>query len=269
MYHFSENHPLILDLHMANKTENFYSTDSESIYEKNKLIHGKNWYYRNSTIEYKFNSLGYRTKEIHELQNDFVLTFGCSYTEGVGLPTHELWPTKLANLRGTDLYNAAKQATGIDFQHHNALRWSNATVPDPKLVIVQWPYKTRKRFGFIQEDGTIGLGDETGSKSIDGKWWERRYVIDQGELQLNILTWIEGFNNIWKLKGVPVLNFTWDDDLVELLASSKYMVYHIPITPESRAFRARDIVHDGIGVHDETTEYLYKCLQLPNFTFKV
>jgi len=42
-------------------------------------------------ISYNFNSKGYRTKEIEDLQKDFILTFGCSYTQGIGLAKEDMW----------------------------------------------------------------------------------------------------------------------------------------------------------------------------------
>lgn len=268
MYYYSEKFPLILDKQHINKVEYFFSTDSHDIYKKNLIKYGETWKYYDTTIEYKFNSLGYRTKEISELHNDFMLTFGCSYTEGVGLPQSDVWPEQLSKNIKIDLYNAAKQATGMDFQFWNAMRWTQTNQPDPKLVIVQWPQKTRKRFSSTGDE-YFNLHDASYEKSIDGKWWTRRYIIDPAELSMNVLMWFEGFNNLWNLRNVPVLNFTWDEDLEQHLMPSKYKLHHINCYPINQKYKARDIAHEGTEVHTLTSKNLKQILKTGSFTFKV
>ena len=269
MYHYSEKFPLILDKTRINKVEHFFSTDSERIYKKNLKKYGETWEYYNTAIEYKFNSLGYRTKEISELHDDFMLTFGCSYTEGVGLSQSDVWPEQLSQIIKIDLYNAAKQATGMDFQFWNAMRWAQTNQPDPKLVIVQWPQKNRKRFSFTQKDESFILQDESYQRSIDGKWWTKRYIMDPAEMSMNILMWFEGFNNLWNLRNVPVLNFTWDNDLEQHLMPSKYKLHNIDCYPATQKSKARDMGHFGTEVHTLTTNNLKKILKNGSFTFKV
>jgi len=248
-----------------NKTINFYSTDNEIFFKNNNLKLGESWKYYNSTIEYKFNSLGYRTKDIHELTDDFLLTFGCSYTEGIGLHKNDLWCKKVAKYLNIDLYNHAKQATGVDIQCYNALLWNMRQMPKPKLVIVQWPYKARKSFGFKKRN-CIDIDDMSETQTADGQWWGKRYIQDSGEMELNLLFWFESFNNSWKLAGVPVLNFTWDDDLAENFERSKYQIYYINPAHKDKA---RDLEHDGPLFHLDTANEIQKLLQLSDFTHKI
>jgi hypothetical protein len=248
-----------------NQTIDFYSTDSKTAFLKNYISFGKSWRYHKPSIEYKFNSLGYRTKEITDLNKDFLLTFGCSYSEGVGLHQSELWCEDISKHLNIDLYNHAKQATGIDIQYYNAMLWNMNQMPKPKLVIVQWPYKARKSFGFRKKN-CIDIRDMSETPTADGKWWDKRYIQDSGEMELNVLFWIESFNNVWKLAGVPVLNFTWDNDLSEHLERSKYQMFYIK---NKNRDKARDQIHDGPLFHAETSAQLKGILKLSNFTDKV
>lgn len=248
-----------------NQTVFYLSTDSKEVFKKNKAIMGPDWKYYNNPIEYKFNSAGYRTKEINDLETDFVLTFGCSYTEGVGLHTEDIWTHHVSEYLGYDLYNHAKGGTGMDMQYYNGTLWNMANRPLPKLVIAQWPYKTRKHFAH-KEQNRIFICDHSYVNTVDGKWWKKRYIQDQGELEINILHWFENFNNTWKLAGVPVLNFTWDDNLRENLTRSRYQLYQI----RTKTFdRARDLSHDGAISQKETADRIKKLLKLPNFTDKI
>jgi len=265
MFNLYDTNSFLIYEEMCNSVSNFYSTDSEQLFRNNNKKLGKHWKYYKSTIKYKFNSLGYRTKEITDLNKDFLLTFGCSYTEGVGLYQNELWCENIAKNLNLDLYNHAKQATGIDIQYYNAMLWNMNQMPKPKLIIVQWPYKTRKSFGSRQNDH-LYITDLSGTSTADGKWWGKRYIQDSGEMELNVLFWIESFNNVWKLAGVPVLNFTWDHDLSEHLTRSKYQMYYIK---NKNRDKARDLSHDGPLFHRETAEKIKKLLTQSNFTDKI
>ena len=150
-------------------------------------------------------------------------------------------------------------------QCYNALFWNLSNLPKPKIVIVQWPYKDRRSFGSREHDG-ISIADRSYTKTLDGKWWKKRYIQDTGEQELSILLWYESFNNIWKQMNVPVLNFTWDSNLLSCVQRSKYKIYFIK--PNSHD-KARDCQHDGVLYHRDTAEQLKKIIELLNLTHKV
>lgn len=263
MYRIYPDSLLIIDEEMKNQTVDWYSSDNKNEYRKHV---GKDYYtWTDAKIEYKFNSLGYRTKELKDLEDDFFLTFGCSYSEGVGINADQIWNHYIAQNLNLDLYNCAKQATGLDIQYINAMLWDLNKLPNPKLVIVQWPHKARKSFVFNERD-CLRLEDQSELKTPDGYWWGRRYISDTGEMSMNVITWFESFNNIWKLKGVPVFNFTWDDDLSEELTRSKYQLWKI----KPKTFdKGRDYMHDGPQFHKETADKILDLLKLSNFTDKI
>lgn len=262
MLNFHNDKSLLVETETVNATMNWHSTDSLERYN-NQSTKFKNQH--NYEIIYKFNSLGYRTKEIEDLDKDFLLTFGCSYTEGIGLNAEDIWNNDVAKNIGLDLYNCAKQATGFDVQYYNATLWKNSNLPIPKLVIVQWPQKARKQFGFHRSD-SIELQDMSLTPTRDGIWWGRRYIMDTGEMHLNNFMWFENFNNIWESLNVPVLNFTWDNDLEKVLDRSNYKMWNIiPGIYD----KARDNGHDGAQFHRSTAEQLVEILKLSNFTYKV
>jgi len=263
MIEFYNDKPLLVRNELVNKTLNWYSTDSKDQFKQQSNNFKKNHEYE---IVYKFNSLGHRTKEIQDLDKDFLLTFGCSYTEGVGLNTDKIWNDRISKDLDLDLYNCALEATGMDVQYYNATLWKNSNLPTPKLVIVQWPQKARKQFAF-QLSKYIGLQDMRETPTKDGNWWDRRYIIDTGEMYLNNFMWFENFNNIWQSMNVSVLNFTWDDDDLEvILKRSNYKVW--PIVPDTLD-KARDNGHDGPEFHRGTAEQLLEIMKLSNFTYKI
>lgn len=258
------------------QTTNFWSTDSLELFERNIANRPANWQWHNTPIVYNWNSLGYRTKEIADLDNDFILTFGCSYTEGIGLNASDIWNYHISKLLGLDLCNLAKGGTGFQQQYYNSLLWHNSKLPIPKMVIAQWPHKYRKSFGFLNKTGEIFVRDANDSRSgIDYTWYARRYIRDEGERMLNNFSEFEMFNNIWKMLNVPVINFTWDADTEEDLTKSIYKIWHLTMETDVLKDLARDVGtndspgHNGPLYHAETSQKLYTILKSGNFTYKI
>jgi len=247
---FNKNYNLLVDRPFVNQTVNFYSSDDQKTFKFNcKKLKNKDWQYHTETIEYKFNSLGHRTKEIESLDKDFLLTFGCSYTEGVVLNVEDIWASMLATNLKLDLYNCAKQSTSPEAQYINALLWKRNNLPKPKLVVCQWPQIGRKMFGFTKQDD-IEIADMSETKTHDGRWWERRYIVDNGERDKSVIQQIEGFNLVWESLGVPVINFSWEPIEIPLFTKIH------EISPNTGNHEARDREHDGVNFHIETQKYL-------------
>ena len=106
---YNKNNPQLLQDEDAGQTVKYHSSDSEELYNKSVA---DNWRWKDVNIDYTFNSLGYRTKELAELDKDFLLTFGCSYTEGIGLPNKSIWLITLSITQNLDLYNAEGSYAG-------------------------------------------------------------------------------------------------------------------------------------------------------------
>lgn len=53
--------------------------------------------YTTADFNYEFNSHGFRCDEFVEEADLSILFLGCSYTEGIGLPLEDIWPTFLLN----------------------------------------------------------------------------------------------------------------------------------------------------------------------------
>ena len=253
---FNKDQPLIVDTEMANQKVYFYSTDNDETYRKNYKSNGNNWRWKNKKIEYKFNSLGYRSKELHEVDDNFILGFGCSFTEGVGIEEQDIWLPKLAKHLNMDYINLGKQATGMDIQCYNALLYKNNGLKLPKLVVIQWPQMFRLSFG-VTDNKNIALIDQSYNNTTDGKWWTKRYIQDFGHMKINVLNWYHSFNNTWQSLGVPVVNFSWEQDVCDELNYSKVPMHFID--PEGvGSMQARDCIHDAPEFHTVTVEKLIK-----------
>lgn len=132
----------------AGKTMLWNSTDSEYHYNKNKAKIDS--HYSATSVTYTYNDMGYRAINFGELDNDFVLCFGCSYTEGIGVTDSETWPAMLENLVETQCINLGQGGTGMHFQLINATQWIKNRMPMPKAVILQLPEVTRSPNAYVR-----------------------------------------------------------------------------------------------------------------------
>jgi hypothetical protein len=89
--------------HYKNQTLSWIDTDSADMFARNmsnadrrQQLEKYGWD-KPGIITYKFNSHGFRCNEFD--QSHGIITIGCSFTAGVGLPVESIWP----NLVGSDL----------------------------------------------------------------------------------------------------------------------------------------------------------------------
>lgn len=121
--------------------EEFTGSDSEDLFQSNLKVMPANWYYRNNPVSYKRNSWGHRCKDIKDLdKNNYILSVGCSFTEGVGLEQEKTYTHVLAEKLNCDYYSLGLGGGGVDAMLHNLTMWITTIPEKPKLVIVQWPY---------------------------------------------------------------------------------------------------------------------------------
>ena len=122
---------MLKNLHVSNRKntiQQWSPSDSEEnykLYQKNGKIN-----YTKDAFSYAFNSHGFRCDEFTENSDFPVLFLGCSFTEGIGLPMDDVWPSLVLN-RIRDLpqnkdkkipfWSVAKGGTGIDAMAHELI----------------------------------------------------------------------------------------------------------------------------------------------------
>ena len=80
---------------------------------------------------------------------------------------------------------------------------------------------------------------------MDDKWYDERFLADEGEMLKQMLFYIDATNLLWKGLNIPVLNFHWPSVEPELSMYNGFMLdrdypFFIYKIDEDRA---RDIVH--------------------------
>ena len=248
---FIESSILIDDDH-ANRTLNAYNEPEYRQFKKNQKK--VNPIYLERDIEYKFNSLGYRTKEIKDLDREFVLVFGCSHTEGIGNFEEDIWCSQLLNSKGIDFLNLGKASSGPDIQYINSLQWIKNCLPIPKLVIYQWPQIFRKSFAYEEENQIIMRLHNANcypskDEEIDNKWFLKRYCRFPGQMKVDNYIHYYNANMLWNSLNIPVLNWSWSGDF-----EHDFEDLHLIETEDTG--RARDLMHDGPDIHRQVADQL-------------
>lgn len=244
---FKEN-SILTDNNRKNKKTISYDSTEYKIFQKN--TDKVNQIYLERDIEYSFNSHGYRTKNIEDLDKNFVLVFGCSHTEGIGNFEEDIWCSQLL-YKKIDFLNLGKAGSGPDIQYLNTLQWIKNSYPLPSLVIYQWPQTFRKSFSYKNKNRIFlkhhNVNNSTEKK--DTEWYLKRYCVEEGEMTINNYNDYTSSNMLWNFLSVPVLNWTWQGDF-----ETDYDNLHIIETKDTG--RARDLLHDGPDIHRQVADKL-------------
>jgi hypothetical protein len=158
--------------------------------------------FEQNSVEYCYNSAGYRNPEFDIVQTDYILVLGCSHTEGIGLPLEQTWVSKLQQMIGCSLVNLGKAGAGADFVAQNLQNWLSVALP-PRAVIIQWPNPCRA------VHWNKGQAHFCHSMATDTLYKEK---VIQGEENF-FLPWCSSIiqsNWVCKQINVPVLNLCFE-----------------------------------------------------------
>ena len=290
-------HPdhLLLRVDRMGAKLNWNSTDSEYHYMKNRSKIDS--YYSDTNVQYTYNSEGYRAPEFDSLDNDFILCFGCSYTEGVGVTDADTWPARLESVSGMQSVNLGMGGSSTQAQIINATQWIRSGKPLPKCVVMQIPEVTREPCASLRHDVANQIAMPTGkglsvnkqlsSIFINGTrpsytpgnikddmiyngWRDYRNTFpseivnpDNYNKEPDITPWFMNsmymtqFQTMWNALGVPVLQMTYDDDGDFIYNPNNVF----RITGEIQLDVGRDRCHQGVITHQALAEAIWPEIQ--------
>lgn len=225
---------------------NRYSgTDTEATYLKNLSRFGPNWHYASRPIYYTHNSIGYRSKELEEVDpNNFFITYGCSFTAGMGLYEEESWPEQLSNHLGMDVLNHGIGGSSPEVVHLNSLAFLKNTKLRPKFVAIQWPQTSRLLYKNLNHYYMLGPSFPDATPHTKEFY---HFFIKHHSDQYNSYMAFINTQALWELAGIPVFNWAFSNewDMVkELYTFRHYYPYPAETEPNKMA---RDAGHFGPG----------------------
>ena len=163
----------------AGKTLYWLPTDTEESFQRlvqnseyREYFCSKGWL-EPEAITYCINRDGFRSEEF-DTYVDSMISLGCSYTAGIGLPENATWSYLVSQAKGLKNYNLAWPGTSADTCFMLARFW--LPILRPRLVVMAAPRK--HRFDLITEDhklphNTYMPGHESGLVHSDNfvKTW--------------------------------------------------------------------------------------------------
>lgn len=246
----------------------FSGTDTSELFKKNLKEMPPDWHYRFKEVYYNRNSLGFRTKEIENLDKDnYFIAYGCSFTEGVGIAEDETWPYKLGQMLSMDHLNLGVGGGSPDLIHLHSIAFVSNVDHRPKFVAIQWPSrprqitKTLKEFVPIVPQTADGFKNTMASAYEQYKWSVKSFSYIYDSYMSYMST-----QSIWKAAGVPVYNWSMETDW----NYHRHLVEHIyPIGEENLLKnRARDLAHFGYLFQERVAKVIRRSL-LKNPKFNI
>jgi len=107
---------------ISNKTLYWRHSDNENTFNDN-IKEGKKLYWKNKSIEYTYNNEGFRLPYNFDSKNNGIITLGCSFTEGTGLPYEYTWGYKLSKHLNVKHWQLGQAAMGLDTAYRLLLAW--------------------------------------------------------------------------------------------------------------------------------------------------
>ena len=140
-----EHSPCHVQQQYAGKTLLWCSIDSEQEYNKNlkntwqrELLFQNGWI--DHKIEYQYNAQGFRSREIDLTRPGFAV-FGCSFTQGLGLPIWDLYHERISKDLGIPVDNFGVYGASNGLAFRLAHYW--LPIIKPQFVILQTTFKER------------------------------------------------------------------------------------------------------------------------------
>jgi len=128
------------------KTMQFDSADSEHLFMANLRRQPHTWYYRDHSVDYTWNSNGYRASEWADVDwSNSWIVMGCSHVLGVGVAYEDTLGEQLSRYIGASCINLGMGGSGWPIIMYNTIRLLDQGVK-PRGVVIVSPHLTRTTY---------------------------------------------------------------------------------------------------------------------------
>lgn len=220
------------DIYRKNTTFYWDGTDSEERFLKNmkktktrQILEEKNW--TDAIIEYKYNNFGFRCDEFED--TDCIVTLGCSYTFGTGLPIKDTFAQKVADNYQLKNYNLGVTGAANSTCFRLAYHWISTL--KPKYVVFAQPERTR--LALQKQNGVeihLKASHINEKKTAPYRAWYKTFVLNDNNVLLDYEKNTMAIKYLCQTNNIPLINFEIED----YLPNEKTKDY------------ARDLLHYGV-----------------------
>lgn len=240
--------PWHFGLSLAGHTLNWLPSDTEESFQK--LVQNEEYreYFRSKgwlepdAITYRINSGGFRSEEF-DPQAASVVSLGCSYTIGIGLPENDTWPYLVSDSLGLKNYNLAWGGTSADTCFMLADYW--LPVLRPKLVVMAAPPKHRFDLVIEQSDlkhQTYLPGAEIGQE--DPNIFVKTWFLNDRNADLNNARNRLAVEGLCAKLGIPCLTYNAHDWFAKSREEVEYARDRMHAGPRGHQTFAERIIND-------------------------
>jgi hypothetical protein len=132
--------PYLHPMMSKNATLPFLGSDSLELFEHNCKILPNSWLYKDTPVEYRFNSDGLRMdKDVADVvNNDYFLFSGTSFGMGIGINLEDTIPYKISKKLNMDFINFTGTTFSNKLQTLSFFNFLKTDLPLPKILVMDW-----------------------------------------------------------------------------------------------------------------------------------
>jgi hypothetical protein len=229
-----------------NQTVDWLDTDSETTFQANmqdpikrQQLEKYDWHLP-KCITYKFNSHGFRSEEFSSGAGFIAL--GCSFTAGIGLPIHQVWPSIVAERIGLQAWNLGIGGSSMDTCFRMLANYIEELCP--KFVMLLRPHLGR--FEIHNHQGPTNILPNMGLRSEHPEIQKLWYAYEQNQIV-----------NFYK--NTIAIEYLCNKHNVKLIIKDSKEDLSIDPSPDAYP-AARDLSHNGAASHVWCAERFLKDL---------
>ena len=232
----------------ANSMQDWLPTDTKENFQllmqdpaHQKYFHSKGWD-QPGAIAYKINSHGFRSEEFEPAATSLV-SLGCSYTIGIGLPETATWSHLVSQAAGLKNYNLAWAGTSADTCFMQAQYWLPRL--RPQLVVMVAPPK--HRFDLISEDSRLPHDtymSSGGSSESYSDTFVKTWLLNDRNAELNSSRNRLAVQGLCAALGITCLTYDAHEWFAKSREELEYARDHMHAGPRGHQLLAERIIHD-------------------------
>lgn len=240
-------------LNVANQELLWYSSDSEQRYQNNFKNNYNdllkfNWI--DNSFTYKFNSYGFRCEEF--LDTDSIMFLGCSVTQGIGLPSTDIFPNLVAQKVNLSCYNLAVHGTSADTAFRLAISYVDKLKPKIIISVLLFDH----RMELLVPEGAqhfTGQWSMIGNTKLDSTYrknyieFYEKWMVKPENAFLNYQTNVLALKKYCATKNIKYLNYDNSS-------------FGVDVT--SYPTKARDLIHPGKEFHNHVCNIIIQDLSI-------
>jgi hypothetical protein len=241
--------PHVRNIEFKNQTIKWSGSDQWEHFSKNlrdarsnNLLKNLGW--DTADFDYSYNSHGFRDQEFDS--RECGLAIGCSFTEGIGLPTDVAWPRLLSKLCGIHVWNLGSGGASIETTFR-ILEYYILKLK-PKFVCVLIPPPMRFEYNNFVNGFPIIQANDLGMHPTFGKDWLSQEYNGKTNRKKTMLA----IDNICRHFSIPLAA---NDSQIGIGAFN---------LNNSIQDLARDLMHPGIKYQQYHAEYMFTELNKLN-----